>query len=48
MNTTYNNQLIKYSSDNGLTFHDITFPRGVWNYIGIGEYIKKKKNEKWR
>ena len=34
------NQLIKYSSDNGSTFHDITFPAGVWNYTNFNAYIK--------
>ena len=32
VNPSYANQLIKYSSDNGSTFHNITFPAGVWNY----------------
>ena len=31
VNPSYANQLIKYSSDNGSTFHNITFPAGVWN-----------------
>ena len=31
VNPSYTNQLIKYSSDNGLTFHNITFPAGVWS-----------------
>ena len=26
VNSSYANQLIKYSSDNGSTFHEITFP----------------------
>ena len=29
VNSTYGNQLIKYSSDSGSTFNDITFPEGV-------------------
>lgn len=29
VNSAYGNQLIKYSSDGGSTFHDITFPAGV-------------------
>ena len=29
VNSSYDNQLIKYSSDNGSTFNDITFPAGV-------------------
>ena len=32
VNSSYRNQLIKYSSDSGSTFHNITFPAGVWNY----------------
>ena len=38
--SSYNNQLIKYSSDNGSTFNDITFPAGVWNYTDFNTYIK--------
>ena len=37
---SYANQLIKYSSDSGSTFHDITFPAGVWNYTDFNTYIK--------
>ena len=40
VNPSYANQLIKYSSDNGLTFHEITFPAGVWNYTDFDTYIK--------
>ena len=40
VNSSYNNQLIKYSSDNGSTFNDITFPAGVWNYTDFNTYIK--------
>ena len=40
VNAGYKNQLIKYSSDNGLTFKNITFPAGVWNYIDFNRYIK--------
>ena len=40
VNSSYNNQLIKYSSNNGSTFNDITFPAGVWNYIDFNTYIK--------
>ena len=40
VNPSYANQLIKYSSDNGSTFHNITFPAGVWNYIDFNTYIK--------
>ena len=41
VNPSYGNQLIKYSSDDGSTFHDITFPSGVWNYSEFDEYIKE-------
>ena len=40
VNPSYANQLIKYSSDNGSTFHNITFPAGVWNYTNFNTYIK--------
>ena len=40
VNSSYNNQLIKYSSDNGSTFNDITFLAGVWNYTDFNTYIK--------
>ena len=41
VNPDYGNQLIKYSSDNGSTFNNITFPQGVWNYTDFNEYIKE-------
>ena len=41
VNSSYGNQLIKYSSDNGSTFQDITFPSGVWNYTDFDEHIKE-------
>ena len=34
------NQLIKYSSDSGSTFEEITFPAGVWNYTKFNTHIK--------
>ena len=40
VNPSYANQLIKYSSDNGSTFHNITFSAGVWNYEKFNTYIK--------
>ena len=40
VNSSYGNQLIKYSSDNGLTFKNITLPAGVWNYTDFNTYIK--------
>ena len=39
INSSYGNQLIKYSSDNGSTFNNI-FPPGVWNYTDFNTYIK--------
>ena len=41
VNPSYGNQLIKYSPDDGSTFHDITFPEGVWNYSEFDEHIKE-------
>ena len=40
VNPSHANQLIKYSSDNGSTFHNITFPAGVWTYEKFNTYIK--------
>ena len=40
VNAGYKNQLIKYSSDNGSSFKNITFPAGVWNYTDFNTYIK--------
>ena len=40
VNSSYGNQLIKYSSDNGSTFNEINFPAGVWNYTDFNTYIK--------
>ena len=40
VDSSYGNQLIKYSSDNGSTFNEITFPAGVWNYTDFDAYIK--------
>ena len=40
VNAGYKNQLIKYSSDNGSTFKNITFPAGVWNYTDFNTHIK--------
>ena len=42
VNAGYNNQLIKYSSDNGSTFKNIALPAGVWNYTDFNTYIKNK------
>ena len=40
VNSSYKNQLIKYSSDNGSTFKEITFPAGVWNYTDFNTFFK--------
>lgn len=40
VNAEYNNQLIKYSKDNGSTFTNISFPGGIWNYTDFNEHIK--------
>ena len=41
INADRQNQLIKFSSDGGSTFTDITFPAGVWDYEEINEFIQK-------
>ena len=41
VNSSYGNQLIKYSSDSGSNFNNITFPAGVWNYTDFNTYIKE-------
>ena len=46
VNAGYKNQLIKYSSDNGSTFKNITFPAGVWNYADFNTYIKNLTKKK--
>ena len=38
----YNNQLIRFSSDKGKTFTDITFPEGTWGHNDFNEYIHGK------
>ena len=42
INSGYNNQKIAYSKDGGKTFTDIDFPKGVWEYTDIDNYIKEK------
>ena len=42
INSGYNNQKIAYSKDGGKTFTDIDFPKGVWDYNDIDNYIKEK------
>jgi len=41
-----NNQKIKYSSDGGKTWKDITFPPGTWNYVSFNHFIKEKTKVK--
>ena len=41
INAALKNQLIKFSSDGGETFSDITFPAGVWDYSSLNEAIQK-------
>ena len=40
------NQKIKYSSDGGKTWKDITFPPGTWNYVSFNNFIKEKTKTK--
>ena len=42
INEGYKNQKIKYSANSGTSFTDINFPKGVWTYTLINEYIKEK------
>ena len=42
INSGYDNQKIAYSKDGGKTFTDIDFPKGVWSYTDIDNYIKEK------
>ena len=41
INAGRQNQLIRFSSDNGKTFSDIAFPAGVWEYEGMNDFIQK-------
>ena len=41
INADRQNQLIRFSSDNGQTFSDITFPAGVWRYERLNDFIQK-------
>ena len=50
INPGYNNQLIKFSKDNGTSFTNIAFPAGVWNYRDINQHVReatviKQQNE---
>jgi len=42
INSGYNNQKIAFSKDAGITFTDIDFTQGVWDYEDINNYIKEK------
>ena len=41
VNSSYKNQLIKYSSNSGSTYSNISFPAGVWSYRGFDARIKE-------
>ena len=41
INAGYDNQLIKFSKDNGASLTNIEFPAGVWNYIDINRHIRE-------
>ena len=42
VNPGYDNQLIRFSSDSGTNFTNISFPPGVWNHSDFDSYIKQK------
>lgn len=42
VNSSLDNQKIKYSKDNGSTYTEITLPAGVWTYKSFSEYIKSQ------
>ena len=41
-----NNQKIKYSSDGGSAWKNITFPPGTWNYVDFNDFIKEQTKTK--
>ena len=43
VNAEYDNQLIRFSSDSGTNFTNISFPPGIWNYSDFDSYIKQKR-----
>ena len=43
INAAFKNQLIRFSSDGGKTFSDITFPAGVWDYSTINAAIEMQQ-----
>ena len=42
VNAGYNNQKIAFSKDDGKTWTDIDFAKGVWTYHDFDKYIKEK------
>ena len=42
VNAGYDNQLIRFSSDSGTNFTNISFPPVVWNYSDFDSYIKQE------
>ena len=42
INAGYGNQLIRFSSDSGTNFTNISFPAGVWSYSDFDSDIKQK------
>ena len=42
VNAGYVIQLIRFNSDSGTNFTNISFPPGVWNYSDFNSYIKQK------
>ena len=42
VNAGYDNQVIRFSSDSGTNFTNISFPPGVWSYSDFDSYIKQK------
>ena len=41
VNAGYGNQLIRFRSDSGSNFTNISFPPGEWNYSDFDSYIKQ-------
>ena len=42
VNEGYNNQKIAFSKDDGRTWTDIDFAKGVWTYHDFDKYIKEE------
>ena len=42
VNPKYNNQLIKYSSTDGVSWKNISLPAGVWDYVDFNKYIRRE------